>query len=125
MKDLIFIIVILISIPLILSYGGYNIIKGTHKFEIQFIGTNFKLYKDSKLEINVSMERIEKVKITKGEVFFLIYGGFKYFELNIEIEEMDKFQLTIRGKKWISKLYDFMVSLEPYCNKNQIQLFLP
>jgi len=122
-KDQVFLITVLFGILLITAYGGYNIIQGTHRFEIQFSETNFKSYKDSKLEINVPIERIERINIVKGDVFFLIYGGFKYFVLKIEIEGIEHVKLTIRGKKWISKFFDFLELLKKFCNDNQVQLF--
>lgn len=121
-KDKIFFIVNLIGVSIITSYGVYNIIQGTNQFEIQFSDANFKAYKNFKLKIDEPVETIENVNITHGKVFFLIYGGFEYFKIEIKLKEMDKFQLVIRSKKWILKFLEFIKLLEEYCSEKQIEI---
>lgn len=119
-KFQIFSILILTIEPIIIGWGVFNIIKGTNQYEIQFSEKNFKSYKNLKSEIDVPIEKIEIVNIIHVSVSSWV-GGVKFKKIEIELKEMEKFQLTIKGKKWISKFLKFIELLQQYCNEKQIQ----
>lgn len=121
-KDQIFIIGILTGEPIIIGYGVYNIIKGTVLYEIQFSEINFKSYKNSRLEIDLPVERIESVNIFHGNYFnTLLFDRLIYKEIEIALKENEKVHLYIRGKKWISKFLKFIKLLREYCSEKYIQ----
>ena len=122
-KGLIILILILLVEPLIILYGGHNIIEGNNQFKIQFTEVNFKSYKNLQLELKVPVEKIKRINIIYGKVFFTTVSiGFEYFEINIEFKDREKVQLYIRNKKWISKFLEFIKLLEEYCSEEKIEI---
>lgn len=119
-KFQIFLILNLTIEPIIVGWGVYNIIKGKNQYEIQFSEQNFISYKNFKLKFDVPIEQIESVNIFHVSVSSWV-GGFDFKRIEIELKKMEKFQLTIRGKKWISKFLEIIELLHQYCNEKKIQ----
>jgi len=117
----IIIILILIGEPLIIRFGGSIIKEGKNQYEIQFTEANFKSYKNNELEIDESIEKIEKININ-----FVSTGSWncwvEYIKIEIELKEMENFQLNIRGRKWITKFLKFEDKLKKYCSEKQIPI---
>ena len=121
-KDQIILIIIVISEPVIIWYAIYLMIKGRSQIDIQFSETNFKEYKNHKLEISIPVEWIESVIITHGTIInSLLFINETYKKIEIALRERDKFQLKISGKKRISEFLKFIELLRQYCDKNRIK----
>ena len=116
----------ILSIPIsliwyvIVGLGIYFIIKGTFHYEFQFSETHFKLYKNSKLRIDVPVEEINGIYIRHEWRSDGYSDEYEYYKIEIDIEGKTEVRLTIGGKRGISKFLIFAKLLQIYCFKKQI-----
>jgi len=126
-----YIILRILTIPVsliwnsIIGLGIYFIIVGTFRYEFHFSETHFKFYKNSRLRIDVPVEEIKIINITRKWRSDGYGGEYEYFKIDIRIGGKFEVRLTIAGTRRIAKFLIFAKLLQIYCFKKQIRFFSP